>query len=398
MRWQQFELFLAGKAPMPERGFAYALYFQVAEQPEFGKQAIEWALGPATDLRQLAIVFDWCQDLLTDAQRRTLAAKLQKGITDSAANESVAAIRSRVLAAIALFDHVPQVPQRELEKILRNWWEAKTITALKSGRSVIGREDAYPLWEMMHVVRDTTNIEMRESFNKFFKEFPIEHLISHYPAVYPGPDGEYYIGSSRKIVEPDLQVAALSRAAELAMVAYDANAGESQMLQGWLTHDKYQLRSTFGAPYEFLWANPYQPGLSYYHVPLVYHNPDFGKLFVRSGWEDSAEWFGAFDGTMQMFREGHLMALNPQLGTEPLSLKEAVVCFGPSARKFKVTLDEEKAVFVLGLTPRHSYLIEIDDEEMFDAETDAGGILKLVEVPHGKPVGVRIHEAVAATR
>ena len=61
------------------------------------------------------------------------------------------------------------------------------------------------------------------------------------------------------------------------MVAYDTNAAESQLLQGWLMHDHFMLRGTFGAPYEFLWANPYQPGLSYYHVPLVYHNPDSGQ-------------------------------------------------------------------------------------------------------------------------
>ena len=61
-------------------------------------------------------------------------------------------------------------------------------------------------------------------------------------------------------------------------------------------------------------------------------------------------------------------------------------------------LEEEKAVFVLGLTPRRSYLIEIDDEEMFDLETDAGGILKLVDVPKGKPVGVRIREMPDSSR
>ena len=393
MRWQQFEGFVAGKAPMPERGFAYALYYQISEDASFGRQAIEWALGPGSDIRQVALVYDWCQDLLTEPQRRTLTARLQKSLADTAADASVPAVRSRVLAAVALFDHVPQVPQRELEKVVRDWWEVKTVPALKSGRVAISRDDAYPLWELMHVVRDTTNIEMRESFPRFFKDFPIEHLISYYPAVYPGPDGEYYIGSSRKITEPDLRLAMLSRAAELAMVAYDANALESQVLQGWLMHDKYQLRSTLGAPYEFLWANPYQPGLSYYHVPLVYHNPDFGKLFIRSGWEDSAEWFGYFDGVMQMFSEGHLMALNPQLGAEPLPIKEAIVCFGSSARKFRVKVEEEKAVFVLGLAPRTTYLVEIDDQEMYDADTDAGGILKITDIPRGKQTGVRIHEA-----
>ena len=32
------------------------------------------------------------------------------------------------------------------------------------------------------------------------------------------------------------------------MVAYDRNAPESRSLQGWLTHDDFILRSTFGAP------------------------------------------------------------------------------------------------------------------------------------------------------
>jgi len=93
------------------------------------------------------------------------------------------------------------------------------------------------------------------------------------PGVYEAPENEYRIGPPLKPDRPDLRLAALSRASELAMVAYDANAAENQLLQGWLMHDQFMLRGTFGAPYEFLWANPYQPGLSYYLVPLVYHNP-----------------------------------------------------------------------------------------------------------------------------
>src|SRR5262245_16121808 len=64
MRWEQFEALVAGKAAMPERGFAYALYYAISEDASFGRQAIEWAMGPDSDLRQQAIVFDWCQDLL----------------------------------------------------------------------------------------------------------------------------------------------------------------------------------------------------------------------------------------------------------------------------------------------------------------------------------------------
>ncbi len=79
LRWQQFESLMAGNAPMPEPGFARALYYQVAGNAEAGQAAVAWALGSGgTDLRQLALVFDWCQDLLSETQQHALAARLQK--------------------------------------------------------------------------------------------------------------------------------------------------------------------------------------------------------------------------------------------------------------------------------------------------------------------------------
>jgi len=389
MRWQQFASLVGGSAPMPERGFAWALYYQVTGDASYGKKAIEFALSRDADVRQQALVFDWCQNLLSEPQSRELVGRLSKAIAEAPGNETADRERGRVLAAIALFDHVPQAPQRELERVVRQWWTARTIAALKQGRHVIDREDAYPLWELMHCLRDSTNIDLRESYGKFFKEFPIEHLLSHYPVIYEGPENEYRIGASPRAGEPDPRTAALSRAAELAMVAFDANAAESQVLQGWLMHDKFMLKSTFGAPYEFLWANPYQPGLSYYHVPLVFHSPEFGRLFVRSTWEPDAEWFGYFDGVMQIFADGKVTPLNPNLNAPPVSLQEAWICFGQQQHKWELPVDEEDAVFVMGLQPGHPYKIEVDDEEIFEASSDAGGILML-DLPKGKKTGFRI--------
>jgi len=391
-RWEQFSALVGGNAPMPERGLSLALYYQVAKDEAAGKDAIAFALQASADLRQQAFVYDWCQDLMTDAQRASLTAKLEKGISNPPANADVAATRSRVLAAIALFDHVERSPQRELERVVRQWWLAQIVPALQAGRAAISRDDAYALFEMLHALRDNTVLDLREAAPQFFKDYPIEHLMSYYPAVYEGADTNYYIGASQKAGEPDLRAAALSRAGELAMVAYDTNAAPSQVLQGWLMHDKFMLRSTFGAPYEFLWANPYLPGLSYYHVPLVYHNPEFGKLFVRSSWDDGAVWFGAYDGIMQFFADGKLQ----QPGSGPLSLEQAVVCFAKSGDRFTVKPGEdEDAVFVVGLEPRKAYEVEIDDEEMVEAETDTGGILEL-EVPKGKSVGIRLRAVTTA--
>lgn len=390
LRWQQFEALMAGGAAMPEPGFAGALYYQVAGDKAAGRKAVAWALGTDTDLRQMALVYDWCQDLLGDAERQSFAARLSRRMTDSAADASVAAARSRALAAVALFDDFPNTPPRELQRLVHQWWDGTIVPAIKNGRHIVSRDDAYPLYELLHAMQDNVKLDLRESNPRFFKDYPIEHLLSYYPAVYPAPENDYYIGAERNPGEPDLRLASLSRAAELAMVAYDANAPETQVLQGWLMHDKYLMRGAFGTPYEFLWANPYQPGLSYYHVPLIFYAPEFGRLFIRSSWEDTAEWFGQFDGVMQSFRDGRVTAIDPQHPPGQMDLTEAVICFGKTAAKFQFNPEETQPVFIVGLEPKRIYQVEVDDEEMAEFATDVSGILELDDVPSGKPIGVRL--------
>src|ERR1035437_7424881 len=196
-RWQQFETLVVGGAPMPERGFAWALYSQVTGNAEFGRKAIVWALTPAADLRQQGLVFDWCQDLLSEPQRRARTSRLAKGIVETA-DTAIPAVRSRTLAAIALYDHAPQAPQRALDATVHQWWERRMVPGLRGGKSVVARDDAYALWELLHAVRDNTNLDLRESVPRFFKDFPIEHLLSHYPATYDAPENQYRIGITRK--------------------------------------------------------------------------------------------------------------------------------------------------------------------------------------------------------
>ena len=392
LRWQQFEAFVSAEAPLPEPGFAQALYYQVTGDRAVGRRALAWALSPAADLRQAAFVFDWCQSLLTETERRQLTDRLRRGIADAPADGSIAGVRSRVLAAIALFDHLPQIPDRELERVVHDWWGEKMAPALARGQSIVPRDDAYPLWELLHVIRDNTNVDLRESAPRFFKEFPTEHVMSHYPATYPGTENDFHIGASAKIGQPDLAQATLSRAAELAMVAYDNNAEESQYVQGWLMHDNFMLRSVLGAPYEFLWANPYQPGLGFTLLPLIYHNAQSGRLFVRSNWEDSADWFGYFDGVAQVFRDGRVTTLNVTNTPEPLIFESAVIYCGSSGLKFQTTLEQsQEAVILAGLAPRRTYQIEVDDEEVVEETAGPSGILVL-DLLHGKDVGVRLRE------
>ena len=393
MRWNQFHLLIAGKAAMPEPGFAQALYYQVSGSAEAGQQAVAWALGPGDDLRQLALVFDWCRQILTEVQSKALAAKLSRGIEQSRRDSSAAAVRSRLFAAVALSGHIPGVPEREIDHVVRVWWEGEIAPAIDSGREAVTRDDSYPLMEILHAVQDNFNLDLRERAPRFFAALPFIQLLSYYPATFPAGENDYRIPAAPLPAgEPDLRRAALSRAAELSMVAFDSNAPGSQFLQGWLMNDHFLLRGTFGAPYEFLWANPYQPGLSYFQAPLVVHDNLFGRLFVRSNWDESAAWLGFFGGQLQMFQGGSVAALDAGVAAEPLDLGRAVILFGAHTQKFKVAVEGKTPVFVVGLNPRHNYLIEVDDEEMSEEASDPGGIVEL-DVPHNREVGVRLRAA-----
>src|SRR6516165_1718856 len=93
--WQQFDSYVSAEAPMPESAFAQALYYQVSGNVPAGRKAVAWALetsaGQAQDLRQLALVFDWCQKLLNETEQHKLAERIEQRIAETAADESVSA-------------------------------------------------------------------------------------------------------------------------------------------------------------------------------------------------------------------------------------------------------------------------------------------------------------------
>ena len=391
IRWQQFDLLISGDARMPEQGFAQALYFQVTGDKKAGQRAVDWALSPgATDLRQLALVFDWCQPLLSPAQAATLAEKLRTGMEQAAKASAIPAVRNGVLAAVALAGHVPRAPESHLSMVVNQWWDKKIGPGLKKETLRVPRSDLFALFELLHAVRDNASVDLRESAPAFFKDLPAFHLLSHYPAPYPAAENEYRLPVYSATQEPDLNQAALSRAAELSMVAFDTNSLEHQFLQGWLIRDRFLMRNAFGICYEFLWANPYQPGLSVYHMPLYYHDSLAGRLLVRSSWEEEAEWFGHIDGVTQWFAGGKVTPIQPQTASKALQLSEVTILFPSQARATHLTMENAKALFVVGLKPRTKYNIEVDDEELREEESDAGGILAL-NFTAGKKAGIRMN-------
>jgi len=370
-RWRQFESLLAGKAAMPERAFGDALYFQVSGDQEAARRAIAWALGEGADLRQLALVFDWCQDALTEQESAALAAKLEQAIARPAASAGVEEARSRAFAAMALAGTAPAASERELRRIVEVWWRGKVVPALSAGEDALPRDARYALFELLHIVRDNLDIDLREGARAYFSELPAVDLLSYYPAPYQAPENDYRIPASAA-GQFDQRAAESARAADLAMVAYDTTSLGYQYLQGWLLHDLFSMHGPFGAPYEFLWANPYQPGLSYYHAPLAAHSEVLGQLFLRSSWDDDARWAGFFGGTLEAFVDGKSRPID-LTSPKQLDFDHALVVVTGNARS--VTIERPAAsVFLLGLKPQRSYRV---GPEMPPLRADPGGIIEL---------------------
>ncbi len=402
IRWQQFDALMRGRARMSEPGFALALWGAVSSQPGACREAAEWAAkaNPAdpAELRQIALVYDWCQSQAGEALTQMMARKLASALP--ARSGGPRQMRSLVFAAIALADAEPRASEAALRFAVEGWWQARIVPELRRGANPFPtREDLYAMTELLHAVRDNLRADLREGLAQWFQELPPLLLLSYYPQPWPAPENEYRIPAYWTPGDPDLREAVFSRAAEFALVAYDPNAQPHQFLQGWLMIDRFLMRGDLGIPYEFLWANPYQPGLSFTYMPDVFHAQ--GKLLVRSGWDEDASWFGLWDGRAQLFTAGKRILVRPEAQPRPLALGPVKVFFAPDGLQFETgwlpppeegERSVEEVAFVVGLKPDASYEVEVDGEEMFEARSDSGGILELHFFP-GRKAGVFIRSA-----
>jgi hypothetical protein len=395
LRWEQLDLLMSGGAKLPEPGFAGALYYRVSGDAAVGRRAVEWALGDAPpgstqDLRQLALVFDWCGPVMTAAQADRLGAKIERALAASSTAPGGAGEipweSTRTLAAIAIADRYPDHGEAVLKPVMERW--RGVAEGLEKGEPSIPRTEIYALFEMLHAIRDNLKLDLREDARKYFEQLPFDHLTSHYPASFQTPENEYRVPAFVRDGEPDVNEAALSRAAELGMVAFDSNEAGNQFLQGWLTQDRFLMRGAPGAPYEFLWANPYQPGLSYSQAPLLFHDELSGRLFARTSWEEDATWIGYFDGHLQLFRDGKIIVLRPGAVNDPVRVGDASILSAAAQDRAKFHVDTAQT-FVLGLAQHATYDVEIDDQELREAQTDNGGTLVLA-LPEGTDAGVRV--------
>jgi len=395
IRWRQFHSLAESQVDFPEPGFAWSLHYAAAADAPSANAAIAWAMKPeSSDPRQLAIVYDWCGNAMNAAQKSAIGAKLRKAIAAPPATK-IDPLQGQVYAAVALSEEASADSEKIVKHTVVDWWRKRIAPALRDGKPAIRREELPALFEIMHLIQDSTQIDLREDARAFFKNLPAWHMLSHYPAPLRTPENQYRVPVFTGGGEPDIASAVLSRAVELMMVAYDNNAIENQFLQGYLIQDRFLLRSAYGMPYEFLWANPYQPGLPFEKMDPFLHDAAGGRFFVRSSWEEDADWFGFFDGKMQYFgADGQVRQIRQDSLEKPIEIGGVTILLGREEMKIPLpasAAEEGAHYFILGMSPRTAFDIETDDEEMYEAASDASGILS-VAVTKGAQGRVWIHK------
>ena len=282
-----------------------------------------------------------------------------------------------MLASIALADDWPGSEQA-LTTAFEKRWRTELLPALRDGRGLGPPADAVAFLEMCHPAQDNLNLDLWSQAPAFFRQFPVYLLLNYYPAPIVVEGHRFRHPAELTTAQSDpAALGELARVTELLTAAYETNSVETQFLQGWITHDIYRLRTPTGAFYEFLWMNPYQPGLSYYNVPLHLYDERGGWLLARSSWDDDAAWVGYFQGEFQLFADGQRSLLNPALQSAPIVFPQSAVIAAKVDSTFQVRVPEGEDVFVVGLQAGRTYWVKSGDEKFVSKVAGKGGALHL---------------------
>ena len=132
-------------------------------------------------------------------------------------------------------------------------------------------QQLYALCEIFEVVRENTATICDADHLQVFENLPSEYLLS----LHPSATGQADMAGSSGGAWP---------------YGIDPNLASAQFVQGWAMEDPRVIREGPGIAFEFLWADPYLPGLSFYNLDpwATIRMPDL--LYARTSWEPDSCW------------------------------------------------------------------------------------------------------------
>ncbi len=253
-RWNNFEARVQSAPDSAERGFELALYYAVTQDANSGKQAVAWAVAHPCERRQVALVLDWVGDQISESDRKQLVGAACKP------GDGVRGDRDALFLRIATGEDADEVISRSAKSVL---------ASLQSGDWRDGGQ-LYAAFEYMYTARALQRTDLRQDDPRFFLYFPAALLLSLRPEQVEHPDWQMHV-------------------AALALVGIDPNLEASQFLQGWAIGDRQMVREGDGVAYEFLWADPYLPGVGYENLD-TWQYEESNNLFARTDWSADACW------------------------------------------------------------------------------------------------------------
>ncbi len=249
VRWTNFETRVETVPDSPERGFELALYYAVTGDPARGREAVKWAIGHPCELRQVALVRNW-----VGAGQEAIKPCGYVG------NGTPVSARNSLFLILASGG----------DPNFETFWRQLVLPNLKIN-VLSDPEKLYAACEFLMAYRTAEHVDLREEAAHFFFDLPTEFLLSLRPD---------------KVEHPDW----MTHIAALALVAMDPNLQGSQFLQGWAMETRQMIREGPGVAYEFLWADPYLPGVGYQNLDPWAYDPEAGRLFARTDWTPDACW------------------------------------------------------------------------------------------------------------
>lgn len=397
LRWQALRQLADSGAAFPEAALVDALLYQAERDERAGSRAALWSvelagrgIETAAQLREAALVYDWCHQLYSSDERERVATALADAVLVALPQAGLepALVRAAILAAIAAAGDWAGSEQA-LQTLLDMHWGREILPSLEQGALTDDGATLVAILEASLAVRRNLEIDLLRPATDALLALVRTRLLSYHPLDVETAEGRARRPSRFSVDEGAAShQAPLYRLADMLLVAYESNLREFQFVQGWIRDDNYQLQSAGYAPYEFLWVNPYLPGLTPQSAPLLAFDPVRGRLFGRQSWDRPTTWIGLADGRMEILADGHLSSADSLAGLPPMFFPADVVV--PTSPPQKIVLRWEPAgheppaearIFLVGLKPFDTYGLRIGGREPRLVEAGAGGVIVLRSNP-----------------
>jgi len=374
-RWKRVRQQVQSGAATPERPVALALSYQLEGEEAACTQAVELIreadpAGPHP-LRQSALVFDWCYPVIDGATRAQLAARLVEGARNAPATAEGA--RDAALALIAVSGDADG-SEAVLGQVLRDSWEAKLLPELKAGGLVDRGASLVALLELSHALRYNLDRDLWAEAPEAFRALPLARILGYLPETVDSSEGKL---RRYALTSGDLaQEAVLGRIAEMLLVGYENSSRPAQFLQGWLRNDTYTLKGPYGALYEFLWINPYLPGLAPASAPKWTFDPVRSRIFARR----DDRWIGYFDHELHVDSGSGLQPAGDALKQEPLYVEGAAIVWPGDGKKWTLEIPRGSdpygpVVLLIGLEPGRSLEVRMGKGDWRAFTADQAGVV-----------------------